>query len=292
MVNMSSRATLSQTKQVQKNGHPSGVRCIVTGFNSFGSNANNPSEWVVRALPDHVKVPGFEAPIVLQNLVLPTCCNGAWNLLEPLLADRRYTHTILIMLGQGLSTPRARPHLERVALNVRHYRIQDNYGHTFDEEEIESGPLALKTEYPMPALVARLNKCGLPARISHHAGTFVCNDIYYRSLAYQADRGKPALTFFMHIPKVDAYASTVKAEGGRKIRNTITGPGSRARRLDLLKMVVMESIKFSAEQLLVVIAASKDSKRNPAQTNNTTQLRRLGASEAISLETSSARHRR
>jgi pyroglutamyl-peptidase len=292
MVNMSSRATLSQTKQAVKNGHPSGVRCIVTGFNSFGSNANNPSEWVVRALPDHVKVPGFEAPIVLQNVVLPTCCNGAWNLLEPLLADRRYSHTILIMLGQGLSTPRARPHLERVALNVRHYRIQDNYGHTFDEEDILPGPLALKTEYPLAGLVARLNKAGLPARISHHAGTFVCNDIYYRSLAYQAERGIPELTFFMHIPKVDAYASTVKAEGGRKMRNMITGPGSRARRLELLTTVVLESIKFSGEQLLTLIASSKDAKRYAAGTNNTTQLRRLGANDAISMKRSSVRHRR
>jgi pyroglutamyl-peptidase len=250
MVNMSNRASLLQSKQSGKNERPSRVRCIVTGFNTFGSNTGNPSELVARALPDHVKVPGFEAPIVLQNVVLPTCCNGAWDLLQPILADTRYAQTILIMLGQGLTTPRARPNLERVALNIRHYRIQDNYGHTYDEEEIQPGPLALKTEFPLPALVEHLKKLGLPAKTSHHAGTFVCNDLYYRCLAYQTEHGNPALTFFMHIPKVDAYASTIKTEGGRKMKNLITGPGSRARRLELLTTVVMEAIKFSAAELL------------------------------------------
>ncbi|MFX4485951.1 hypothetical protein ABTA87_20610, partial [Acinetobacter baumannii] len=93
--------------------------------------------------------------------------------------------------------------------NVRDYAIKDNSGHRYDGESIEDGPLALKTEAPIYDFRKKLQSGGFPAVISNHAGTFVCNDIYYRSLFYQLKHGGPDLIVFLHVPRLAKFRKTV-----------------------------------------------------------------------------------
>jgi pyroglutamyl-peptidase len=63
-------------------------------------------------------------------------------------------------------------------------------------------PAVLASTWPASRIVARLRRIGLPAVLSHDAGSYLCNAVLYRSLAEARSMGPAALTRrgFVHIP--------------------------------------------------------------------------------------------
>lgn len=97
--------------------------------------------------------------------------------------------------------------MERFALNIRDYRIADNQGHQpADEPVIAGGPDARKTSVRLSALLAKLQLHGYLIEISNFAGAFVCNDVYYRCLAYQENHAHLLGALFVHLPPPAEYA--------------------------------------------------------------------------------------
>ncbi|MCV4809035.1 pyroglutamyl-peptidase I, partial [Escherichia coli] len=69
---------------------------------------------------------------------------------------------------------------ERVAINLDDYRIEDNAGHQpVDEPIIATGPAAYFSTLPVKAITHALQQAGIPCQLSHSAGTFVCNHLFY-----------------------------------------------------------------------------------------------------------------
>ena len=221
------------------------LSCLVTGFDPFGNNASNPSQTLAEAIDGRTL--GRRLPeATITGLVLPTCCQDSWKKLNSEL--KRLTRLgappdLLLLLG--LDEGARRVNLERFALNVRDYRIKDNQGHLWDGDPIEKrSPAGLKTSLDLSKLGQSLSLKKLPHNVSNHAGTFVCNDIYFRALSHRERFGSPSQVLFVHVPLPANYHATVsQAASSRK--NKVSEQAG----FDLLLQAVTEVIVASLRQL-------------------------------------------
>ena len=62
----------------------------------------------------------------------------------------------------------------------------------------QSSAIAYKTSLDTNFWAKKLSESGIPALVSNHAGSYLCNFIYYKSLKFTQERGGDAL--FVHIP--------------------------------------------------------------------------------------------
>ena len=212
-------------------------RVLVTGFDAFGGLKSNPSQTIVETLNDSIKLPGRTGEILVDRMVLPTCCK-AWTKLKRQLDGKRGVYSAIIMTG--VAAKRDRVSLERFALNIRDYRIEDNGGHKYEGLAIaNSGPDALKTGLSIDSFSKSLTKNGAPCEVSNHAGSFICNEIYYKCLLYQGDQPSPADVLFVHLPLPRTYVQTLKSLKSQSSSSKSSG-------IELVKSAVEQIIQLSA----------------------------------------------
>lgn len=164
---------------------------LLTGFEPFGGERVNPSWETVRAFDGRV-IDGHRIVAVR----LPTAFAGAQAVLEAALADLDPVAVIAV----GQAGGRAQISLERVAINLIDARIPDNTGaQPIDAPVIPGGLAAYFSTLPLKAMLVALRGAGIPAEISHTAGTFVCNQVFY--VLRHALRDRPGVPAgFVHIP--------------------------------------------------------------------------------------------
>lgn len=162
---------------------------LLTGFEPFGGDATNPSGDAVRAV--YERWTGAERLIVD---VLPVAFDAAGTRLRRLLDE----HHPDVVIGTGLAGGRAQVTPERVAINLADARIPDNDGaQPVDLPVVEGGPTAYFATLPVKAIAAALSDAGIPAAVSHSAGTFVCNHVMFTAL----DAAAPGVRAgFVHVP--------------------------------------------------------------------------------------------
>jgi pyroglutamyl-peptidase len=102
-------------------------------------------------------------------------------------------------LGQAPGS--ARIHLEAVAINVAGHSQQSP-----DEFQplVPDGPAAYRTKLPLADWAGQLRAAGIPVQVSYHAGTYLCNAIYYLTQHMAAERGLKTQAAFIHIPMTPA----------------------------------------------------------------------------------------
>ncbi|CAH0327446.1 Pyrrolidone-carboxylate peptidase [Microbacterium sp. Bi128] len=110
------------------------------------------------------------------------------------------THQPDVVIAVGLAGGRATLTPERVAINLADARIADNAGaQPLDRPVVAGGPAAYFATLPVKAMAAALTDAGLPASVSHSAGTFVCNHVMYAALHATADAPE-VRAGFVHVP--------------------------------------------------------------------------------------------
>jgi pyroglutamyl-peptidase len=177
---------------------------LVTGFEPFGSHTINPSEALAKAVDGR-----RFGPCVVRSAVLPVHHAHAGPRVEALVAELAPTSIVHLGLAHG----RARLALERVAVNVMDYPIPDNAGRrVVDEPCVPDGPAAYFSTLPLTALLAALLAEGIPAYISHTAGTYLCNQTLYgtlHALACRSAEGEPRVprAGFIHVPSLPAMVA-------------------------------------------------------------------------------------
>ncbi len=189
------------------------MKVIVTGFNPFGTHAVNPSQEAVIELPDFVKIEDKE--VALVKLPLPTCCLDAFQGLATKMAECGGEPFAIILAG--LADSRNKISLERFALNIRYFPIPDNNGHEWDQDHIfPQGADALRTRVNLRDLAQRLGNSGFAVEVSNHAGTYVCNETYYRALFCWQNSPNCCGIIFVHLPPYESYTASgdKPAEGG------------------------------------------------------------------------------
>jgi pyroglutamyl-peptidase len=114
---------------------------------------------------------------------------------EKLADDLAANYDYALHLGQAPGSTRIQ--LESIAINIGGSSVQspDQY-----RSLVEGGPVAYQSGLPLGRWAGRLRAGGIPAQISYHAGTFLCNATLYFS-CYLAERlGLKTRSAFVHLP--------------------------------------------------------------------------------------------
>jgi pyroglutamyl-peptidase len=159
-------------------------KILVTGFKPFLGESLNPSELVLAEIQS----------AQIETLVLPVSYRKSFPILkEHWRKHGPYTH--LLMLGQAGG--RKAIGLERIAINWSECSNADEEGFLFP-----TGPLIPNTtssyisKFFPTAWKDNLAKTA-PVEISHSAGTYVCNSLYFHAL-HELPKTTPIL--FVHLP--------------------------------------------------------------------------------------------
>jgi pyroglutamyl-peptidase len=171
---------------------------LLTGFEPFDGEAENPSWEAVRPLEDE-RIDGHRIAARLMPCVFGEAIARLEAEIETL------DPQIVICVGQAGG--RAEISVERVAINLNDARIPDNAGaQPLDEPIVPKGPAAYFSSLPVKAIVRDLRSAGIPAGPSHTAGTFVCNHIFYGACHARSTARRKLRTGFIHIPFSPAQA--------------------------------------------------------------------------------------
>ena len=170
---------------------------LLTGFEPFDGASINPSWEAVRAL-DGVIVGGHR----IEVCCLPVEFGRSLRVLRTALRRKP-----ALVLAVGQAGGRCAISIERVAINLDDARIPDNAGQQpIDRPVIRGAPAAYFARLPIKAMRAALLAEGVPAEISHSAGTFVCNHVFFGLM--HALRKRPGVRAgFVHIPYAPKQAA-------------------------------------------------------------------------------------
>jgi pyroglutamyl-peptidase len=179
------------------------VNILLTGFEPWGTNRVNPSGEIATELGGHVLPVDYERAVrELRRLI------------------RKTRPDALLMLG--LASSRTRISLEAVALNRDHHE-EEGKQRRWRRPIRRRGPIALEARLPLDRIFGRLKAARVPVAVSHHAGTFVCNHVFYEGLtAYSGPCG------FVHVPPFKAMSRPRQIRAIRTILDALGGPLSRA----------------------------------------------------------------
>lgn len=188
----------------------------MTGFEPFDSRPVNPSWEAVQLVARlHGRTPDGasdglpdESAYQLHVAELPCEFARCGERLAELIDEVRPD----LVLCVGEAAGRRELSVERVAINVADARIPDNAGRQpIDEPIVPGGPAAYFSALPIKAAVAAARDVGVPAAVSQTAGTYVCNDVFYRLMHLAAERFPQIRGGFVHVPSLPADGT---ADGG------------------------------------------------------------------------------
>ncbi|WP_394848076.1 hypothetical protein LZC95_11500 [Pendulispora brunnea] len=170
---------------------------LLTGFES-NDGGWNASERLVHSLCTEPprEIPWFAESVRCE--IMP----GDTHALEAALREALVRHRPRCCLFLGQAPGRNRVALERIATNWREFRTPDRAGNKPGGEPIVAdGPAARTSTLPdLPGLISALQGEGIPAAISHHAGTHLCNQLLYLGLHVAASCEPVPVVGFVHIP--------------------------------------------------------------------------------------------
>jgi len=173
-------------------------RILLAGFEPFGGESVNPSWELAQALARE-EIAGHR----IFAVQLPCVFGVAIAVLRDAIAR----HDPALVLAIGQAGDRSQLSFERVAINIDDARIPDNAGaQPVDAPIIAGGAPAYFSRLPIKAMLATLQQADIPAEISHSAGTYVCNHVFYGLMHAIADR--PDIRGgFLHIPYLPEQAA-------------------------------------------------------------------------------------
>ncbi len=172
-------------------------KLLITGFDPFGGESDNPSRRAVERLPDRI------GDFQLIKLQIPTVFSLAAE--QVVQCAREHQADAILCVGQAGGRAAVTPEL--VAINLRHASICDNAGNQPQDEPIAEGaPKAYFSTLPVRKMAQAIEASGTPARVSYSAGTFVCNDVLYTVL----HRLPQIPAAFIHVPYLPEQAKQIE----------------------------------------------------------------------------------
>ena len=164
-------------------------KMLITGFEPFGGEKINPSIECVLALNEVIG--GF----LVEKLQIPTVFEKAFLTVKNK-ADE-INPDVIICIGQAGGRHAITP--ETVASNLKHATQPDNEGNMPSYEKIcPNGESVYLSTLPITQIVEKIKNAGIPCSTSLSAGTFVCNETFYRLL--KEYDGTDVKVGFIHIP--------------------------------------------------------------------------------------------
>ena len=164
-------------------------KLLITGFDPFGGASINPAWEAVKRLPDEI------GDFTLCKLEIPTVfVKAGQSVLEK---ASEFCPDVILCVGQAGGRAAVTP--ERIAVNIRDAKIDDNEGNRPEGEfVVADGPAAYFATVPVMEMAQAIRDGGLPGQVSNSAGAFVCNDTLYLLLHHYA--GTAVQVGFIHVP--------------------------------------------------------------------------------------------
>jgi pyroglutamyl-peptidase len=163
------------------------TRVLLTAFEPYDRWPENAS-WL--AIVDLTR--WYEGPVELVTRRYPV---DLGRMSEKLRTDLQEDYDFALHCGQAPGASHLR--LEAIGLNLR-----------TDGSEILSGaPAAYRSSLPLESMVNRIRQSGIPAAVSHHAGTYLCNAALFLSHHYTHSFGMQTASAFVHVPLAPAQVA-------------------------------------------------------------------------------------
>ncbi len=114
---------------------------------------------------------------------------------EKLANDLRSNYDYALHLGQAPGSTRIQ--LESIAINVG-----GSGGQSPDQFRplVDGGPIAYRSPLPLGEWSVQLRERGIPAQVSYHAGTYLCNATLYFSCYLSERMALSTKSAFIHLP--------------------------------------------------------------------------------------------
>ncbi len=196
---------------------------LLSGFEPFGGEKINPSWEAVKKFKETM-INGYKVEV----FQLPVSFIKAREIIYEKLT--KVEPDFFITLGQAGGVTKL--HIETIALNVMYSKKPDNEKFIPKGQAIfDNAPLAYRINLNAELLVEKLLQAGIPAKISFHAGTYVCNLVLYTSLHAIHKEKLRTKTAFIHVPYIfqqilnkdrPAFPLEYIEKGVRVILETIT----------------------------------------------------------------------
>lgn len=174
-------------------------RVLLTAFEPYDRWQEN-SSWL--ALIDLTRDLPAEPKLVTRRY--PVDFHKARQRLE---ADLAANYDFAIHLGQAPGSTRVR--LEAIGLNVGGASDEHPDGY---QPLVADGPVAYRSALPLADWAVRLRSLGIPAQVSYHAGTYLCNAVLYLSHYLAERRGLTTRSAFIHLPLAPEQVVADRAE--------------------------------------------------------------------------------
>lgn len=164
---------------------------LVTGFEGYGGRTDNPSQEIAKALDGTVV-----GNTTIHGRVLPVTNHDLRENIVALINELKPSVVLCLGLAPGEKMIR----IERIAANYSRFEINDNAGDVFHGPITPEGPAAFNSTLPMDKMLSAVLECGIPARVSNTAGTFLCNAVMYHALYYCSVHYPETRCGFIHVP--------------------------------------------------------------------------------------------
>ena len=131
----------------------------------------------------------------LRKLLIPVVFGEAADIV--IREAEEFCPDVILCIGQAGGRSAITP--EMVAINLRYAIIPDNKGNEpKDEPVVCGGDAAYFATVNLRGMSEAAKAAGIPTEVSYSAGTYVCNDLYYRLLS-RFDKSDTKVGF-IHIP--------------------------------------------------------------------------------------------
>lgn len=173
-------------------------RILITAFEPFLQYPTNASMQILTHWTEDN--PGSDR-VSITTEILPV----DYDRVKPLLNVLHLTpFDFALHLGQS---PRIDEYqLEMVALNLK------SDPSTPTASLSTSGPTAFASQLPLHSWSQDMQAHAIPTSVSFHAGTYLCNAIYYWSTEHYQQQGLADRSLFVHVPLIDPEDAHAEAE--------------------------------------------------------------------------------
>lgn len=163
------------------------MRILLTAFEPYAEWPSNSSWLTLVALLRH-RTPS--ATLVTRRYPVDYA-----RLEQALYKDLAQDFDAVLHLGQAPGSPMIR--LEALAINAGGSITEGGSG---IQRLVSAAPEAYRTRMPLERWAQLLQARSLPAQISYHAGTYLCNAVMFLSHHWMAQAGKTTPVGFVHLP--------------------------------------------------------------------------------------------
>ena len=180
---------------------------LFTGFKPYSRFKHNPSEKLIKIISSNRTELEKEFGVKIFSHVLDVSYKESEKEISELI--ERVAPDFIVSFGMA---PKARKiMIERVALNLDDCKRRDKSGEVRLGKEIVSlAPAAFFSQLPIQELLRTFLKEGISAEISNHAGTYICNHVFYFAIYKTKSLGLKTKVGFIHLPKIVSKNTLLK----------------------------------------------------------------------------------